>query len=491
MPRIIERGHGRPIVIVPGIQGRYEWGLPTVEALAALGRVMTFSLADEPTSDFAWSEAAGFENYLTQLGEVVRTTAVERPVLVGVSYGGLIAAEYAARHPGAVVGARPGVRAAAGVATAGTHRALSEDAASAWRRVFWIGAPLRVYPGAQGGAARQPPPLAVRAGPRSDDRRRAGVVGAHGAAAALAGGRRVLARPAARRAGPHRHRRSRARDRRAAGRHPEVSRLAARRPRRHPGRHRSQRQRHEAAPLRRGRRRSAGGGAGRGARGRHRPAATPIGEPHVPTEFLREIAGPSGPLEARLDLPDRTGPGGGGLRPSPPAAWRHHAHQGALSDRQGPHARRRRRAALQLPGRRPERRLVRRRPRRDRTTSGPPSPSPRSGFPACRSGQSGCRSARGSPPRSVRPIRASRSCSRWRPAVDRYDYSPLAAAAKPTFIVHGEEDELIPAAEVRRFYGTLAEPRELVMIEHANHLFEGRATLVGDAVEGLLADWEA
>lgn len=145
MPRIIERGHGRPIVIVPGIQGRYEWGLPTVEALAALGRVMTFSLADEPTSDFAWSEAAGFENYLTQLGEVVRTTAVERPVLVGVSYGGLIAAEYAARHPGAVsalvlVSAPP----PAWRLPERTERYLKTPRLMA--PVFWMGAPLRVYP---------------------------------------------------------------------------------------------------------------------------------------------------------------------------------------------------------------------------------------------------------------------------------------------------------------------------------------------------------
>ena len=56
---LIQRGTGRPIVLVPGIQGRYEWQLPTVDALAALGRVTTFSLCDEPTSGCAWTEAAG------------------------------------------------------------------------------------------------------------------------------------------------------------------------------------------------------------------------------------------------------------------------------------------------------------------------------------------------------------------------------------------------------------------------------------------------
>lgn len=76
------------------------------------------------------------------------------------------------------------------------------------------------------------------------------------------------------------------------------------------------------------------------------------------------------------------------------------------------------------------------------------------------------------------------------PPVDRYDYSALATAGKPVFIVHGEDDELIPVKDVRKFYASLSEPKELATIEHANHLFEGKTALVGDAVEGLVADWE-
>lgn len=144
-PRLIERGTGRPIVVVPGIQGRYEWSLPTVEALASHGRVVTFSLADEPTSGFAWTEAGGFENYLTQLDHVVRAAGGERPVLVGLSYGGLIAAEYAARHPGPL--------AALVVASSPpptwrlpARAAQYLKAPRLMAPLFWIGAPLRAYP---------------------------------------------------------------------------------------------------------------------------------------------------------------------------------------------------------------------------------------------------------------------------------------------------------------------------------------------------------
>jgi alpha/beta superfamily hydrolase len=75
------------------------------------------------------------------------------------------------------------------------------------------------------------------------------------------------------------------------------------------------------------------------------------------------------------------------------------------------------------------------------------------------------------------------------PPVDRYDFDPVARSAKPKFIVHGERDELIPLKQVRQFYGRIEEPKELVVIDRANHLFEGQASEVGDALEALLGDF--
>ena len=75
------------------------------------------------------------------------------------------------------------------------------------------------------------------------------------------------------------------------------------------------------------------------------------------------------------------------------------------------------------------------------------------------------------------------------PPVDRYDFDVLKTCTLPKFILHGESDELISIKEIRKFYAQIPEPKELVTIEDANHLFEGKTSLVGEAVEDLLADF--
>ncbi|OFW06981.1 MAG: hypothetical protein A3I61_03070 [Acidobacteria bacterium RIFCSPLOWO2_02_FULL_68_18] len=75
------------------------------------------------------------------------------------------------------------------------------------------------------------------------------------------------------------------------------------------------------------------------------------------------------------------------------------------------------------------------------------------------------------------------------PPVDRYEFAPVKLSRKPKFIVHGERDELISLRMVRHFYAQLHEPKELVEIDRANHLFEGQAGEVGDALADLLEDF--
>lgn len=99
---MIDRGNGIPIVLIPGIQGRWEWMRPTVTALAKQHRVISFSLCDERTSPFPCEPERAFENYISQVEIALDRAKIDRAVIAGVSYGGLIAAEFAARHPGRV-----------------------------------------------------------------------------------------------------------------------------------------------------------------------------------------------------------------------------------------------------------------------------------------------------------------------------------------------------------------------------------------------------
>ena len=87
-----------PIVLIPGLQGRWEWMRPAVEALAQQHRVISYSLCDERTP-FPCEPARGFENYVDQVAQVLDRAGLERAVIAGVSYGGLIATEFAARQP--------------------------------------------------------------------------------------------------------------------------------------------------------------------------------------------------------------------------------------------------------------------------------------------------------------------------------------------------------------------------------------------------------
>lgn len=73
--------------------------------------------------------------------------------------------------------------------------------------------------------------------------------------------------------------------------------------------------------------------------------------------------------------------------------------------------------------------------------------------------------------------------------VNRFDFSPVKESPKAKFLIHGERDELIPLREIRRFYAELREPKELVVIDGADHLFDGKTSELGEAVEDLLTDW--
>jgi alpha/beta superfamily hydrolase len=73
--------------------------------------------------------------------------------------------------------------------------------------------------------------------------------------------------------------------------------------------------------------------------------------------------------------------------------------------------------------------------------------------------------------------------------VGTYDLSALEGCTKPKFLIHGERDEHFPVRAVRAFYSRLPEPKELVVVDGADHLFDGKVGEVADAIQDLLEDF--
>ena len=101
--RVVDRGSGIPIVVIPGIQGRWEWMAPALDALSERCRIITFSLADEPSARWP-ARGRGFDAYVEQVAQALDACGLERAVICGVSYGGLVAAAFARRYQDRVAG---------------------------------------------------------------------------------------------------------------------------------------------------------------------------------------------------------------------------------------------------------------------------------------------------------------------------------------------------------------------------------------------------
>jgi len=71
-----------------------------------------------------------------------------------------------------------------------------------------------------------------------------------------------------------------------------------------------------------------------------------------------------------------------------------------------------------------------------------------------------------------------------------YSFEHTLTSTKPKFFVQGDLDTLCPLKDMWAFYAKLEEPKELVVIDGATHLFDGKTPEVGDALEALLGDFE-
>jgi alpha/beta superfamily hydrolase len=75
--------------------------------------------------------------------------------------------------------------------------------------------------------------------------------------------------------------------------------------------------------------------------------------------------------------------------------------------------------------------------------------------------------------------------------VNHFDFTPVKDSEKAKFLIHGERDTVASLRDIRRLYAELREPKELVVIDDTDHLFDGRTSEVGEAIEDLLKDWNS
>ena len=86
---MVEKGSGPALVIVPGLPGPWPFIRPAVDALATSFRVLTMSLGPECTI------ASDVDRIAAALDE----RRIDRAVICGISFGGLVALRFAALHP--------------------------------------------------------------------------------------------------------------------------------------------------------------------------------------------------------------------------------------------------------------------------------------------------------------------------------------------------------------------------------------------------------
>jgi uncharacterized protein len=75
------------------------------------------------------------------------------------------------------------------------------------------------------------------------------------------------------------------------------------------------------------------------------------------------------------------------------------------------------------------------------------------------------------------------------PLDDRtYDFGFLHSCTKPKLFVSGSRDQFGPRAELEKLVVTLSEPKKLMIVEGADHFFEGRMRELRETIEAWLRE---
>jgi alpha/beta superfamily hydrolase len=72
--------------------------------------------------------------------------------------------------------------------------------------------------------------------------------------------------------------------------------------------------------------------------------------------------------------------------------------------------------------------------------------------------------------------------------VNNSDVTFLIPSTKPKLIVHGGNDQYGSREKIEAVFATLAEPKQLVIVEGADHFFTGKLERVAAAIDAWLAE---
>ena len=94
-------GQGRPLVMVAGLSGGWEWLAPLADRLARSHglEVWVASLRGDDTQVWSGASRRSVGDYADDLATVLGRLGLERPTILGVSFGGAVALEYAVTWP--------------------------------------------------------------------------------------------------------------------------------------------------------------------------------------------------------------------------------------------------------------------------------------------------------------------------------------------------------------------------------------------------------
>ncbi len=93
-----EWGEGPPLILLPGLAGGYELLGPVARLLARQYRVISLNLRGED-DPFALRRRFDLFDLVDDIEEFLNWHFLENPIIFGVSFGGILALEFAARYP--------------------------------------------------------------------------------------------------------------------------------------------------------------------------------------------------------------------------------------------------------------------------------------------------------------------------------------------------------------------------------------------------------